>query len=96
MPEPATRAAETTGRRASRRPALGFTLPLVLAATSVSAGLVVYAAWRHDLENGVFAVLFAMLSTKAALSWLAWSEGDDGLRPSDFEHTTVDDAQKQA
>ena len=56
-----------------------MTLLFVLAAISVSAGLVVYTAWLHDLENGPFAVLFAVLSAKAALSWLAWNEQDYGL-----------------
>lgn len=64
------------GQQASHRVTLGLTLLFVLAAVSVSAGLVLHTAWRHDLENGPFAVLFAVLSAKAALSWLAWNEQD--------------------
>lgn len=71
---------ETSGRthagspagRAAHGIALTFTLLFVLAAVSVSTGLVAYTAWRGDLANGLFAILFAVLSTKAALSWLLW------------------------
>ena len=52
--------------------ALTFTLLFVLAAVSVSTGLVAYTAWRGDLANGLFAILFAVLSAKAALSWMLW------------------------
>ena len=51
---------------------LTFTLLVVLAAVSVSTGLVAYTAWRGDLANGLFAILFAVLSAKAALSWMLW------------------------
>ena len=51
---------------------LTFTLLFVLAAVSVSTGLVAYTGWRGDLANGLFAILFAVLSAKAALSWMLW------------------------
>ena len=63
-------------RRDTARATLALTLLFVLAAISVSTGLIVYTAWLHDLENGPFAVLFGVLSSKAALSWLAWKEQD--------------------
>jgi hypothetical protein len=49
-----------------------LTLLLVLAAVFVSAGLVVYTAWHHDLKNGLFALAFAVLSARAVLSWILW------------------------
>jgi len=52
--------------------ALALTLLFVLAAVSVSAGLLVYIAWRHDLESGLFAIALAVLSARAALSWFLW------------------------
>ena len=54
--------------------ALVLTLLFVLAVLSVSAGLVVYTAWRHDLVDGLFALAFAVLSARAALSWCVWRE----------------------
>ena len=81
---------EPAARPAASRGTLFLTLIFVLAAVTVSAGLVVHTAWLHDLENGPFAVLFAVLSSKAALSWHAWNEGDDNPRPS-----TVGDGPKQ-
>jgi hypothetical protein len=56
----------------AHRAVLAVTLLFVLAAISVSTGLVVYTAWLHDLENGFFALLFATLSVRAALSWCLW------------------------
>jgi len=58
--------------RAAHGIVLTFTLLFVLAAVSVSTGLVAYTAWRGDLANGLFAILFAVLSAKAALSWMLW------------------------
>ena len=49
-----------------------MTFLFVIAAVSVSTGLVVYTAWLHDLKNGLFALLFAILSVRAALSWYLW------------------------
>ena len=63
---------ERPAGRAARRIALALTLLFVLAAVSVSTGLVAYTAWRGDLANGLFAILFAVLSAKAALSWMLW------------------------
>ena len=63
---------ESPAGRAAHGIALAFTLLFVLAAVSVSAGLVAYTAWRGDLANGLFAILFAVLSAKAALSWMLW------------------------
>jgi hypothetical protein len=54
---------------------LAMTFLLVIVAVSASAGLLVYTAWRHDLENGLFALAFAVLSAKMALSWNCWREG---------------------
>jgi hypothetical protein len=56
------------------RAILAVTLLFVLAAVSVSTGLVVYTAWLHDLQNGFFALLFAILSVRAALSWVLWRD----------------------
>lgn len=88
--------AESTGdtgtrdRRATGRVTLALTLLFVLVAITVSAGLVVYTAWLHDLNNGPFAVLFAVLSAKATLSWLAWNDQDYRYGPP-----AADDQQKQ-
>ncbi len=68
--------------RVWRRAALALTLLFVLAAIAVSTGLVVHTAWNHELENGLFALLFAVLSAKAALLWLAWSDQPDSHQPS--------------
>ncbi|QIN79239.1 hypothetical protein GBA65_12740 [Rubrobacter marinus] len=80
MAEPVRGEPETEAPRASRPASLVLTLLFVLAAITVSAGLVVYTAWLHDIENGPFAVLFAVLSAKAALSWLSWNEQDEDHR----------------
>jgi hypothetical protein len=53
-----------------------LSLPLVLAAVLASVGLVVHTAGTHDLQNGAFAVFFAALSTRAALSWVQWHSDD--------------------
>ncbi len=63
---------EHPARPTAHRAVLAATLLFVLAAVSVSTGLVVYTAWLHDLENGFFALLFATLSVRAALSWCLW------------------------
>jgi hypothetical protein len=52
---------------------LVLTFLFVLAAVSVSTGLVVYTASRHNLADGLFALGFAVLSARAALSWFLWS-----------------------
>ena len=66
-----------------RAVALALTLLFVLAAVSVSAGLLVYIAWRHDLESGLFAIALAVLSARAALSWSLWHHSN---QPSAVSH----------
>jgi hypothetical protein len=68
-----------TGNRTGFRFVLALTFLCILAAVCVSAGLVVYTAWHHDLKNGLFALAFAILSARATLSWFLWRESD---RPS--------------
>ena len=56
---------------------LGVTLLFVIAALVISSTLVIYTAWIHDLRNGLFALLFAILSTQIALNWLLWKDDED-------------------
>jgi hypothetical protein len=65
-------------RRAFRALVLGVTLIFVIAALAVSSALVVYTAWIHDLRNGLFALLFAILSAQIALNWLLWRDDEEG------------------
>ncbi len=69
--------ADGTVRRASRMLVLGITLLFVFAALAISSALVVYTAWTHDLRNGLFALLFAILSAQIALNWLLWRDDED-------------------
>jgi hypothetical protein len=69
--------ADGTVRRALRVLVLGITLLFVFAALAISSTLVVYTAWIHDLRNGLFALLFAILSAQIALSWLLWRDDED-------------------
>ncbi len=64
-------------RRTLRALVLGVTLLFVVAALVISSTLVVYTAWIHDLRNGLFALLFAILSTQIALNWLLWKDDED-------------------
>jgi uncharacterized membrane protein YqjE len=64
-------------RRTFRTAVLGLTLLFVAAALAISSALVVYTAWSHDLRNGAFALLFAILSAQIALNWLLWKDGED-------------------
>ncbi len=64
-------------RRALRALVLGVTLLFVVAALAISSALVVYTAWIHDLRNGLFALLFAILSAQIALNWLLWKDDED-------------------
>ncbi|MDP8947389.1 MAG: hypothetical protein M3N09_04715 [Actinomycetota bacterium] len=64
-------------RRALRALMLGLTLLFVIAALAVSSALVVYTAWIHDLRNGLFALLFAILSAQIALNWLLWRDDEE-------------------
>ena len=69
-------------RRALRIFVLALTLLFVVAALTISSALVVYTAWIHDLRNGLFALLFAILSAQIALNWLLWKDDeDDPARP---------------
>lgn len=81
MPPSAEAARETRPdgpvRRALRALLLGVTLLFVVAALAVSSILVVYTAWLHDLRNGLFALLFAVLSAQIALSWLLWKDEEE-------------------
>ena len=70
---------ELSDRRIAHRALLVTTLLFVLAAVSVSVGLVVYTAWTNDLKNGPFAILFAALSTRVALSWVLWQNHEDSF-----------------
>jgi uncharacterized integral membrane protein len=64
-------------RRAIRALILGTTLLFVIAALAVSSALVVYTAWIHDLRNGLFALIFAILSAQIALNWLLWKDDEE-------------------
>ena len=66
-------------RRAFRVLVLGITLLFVLAALAISSALVVYTAWIHDLRNGLFALLFAILSAQIALNWLLWRDDEEDM-----------------
>ena len=66
-------------RRAFRTLVLGVTLLFVVAALAVSSALVVFTAWTHDLRNGLFALLFAILSAQIALNWLLWRDDEEEL-----------------
>ncbi len=63
------------GHHTGLRLVLALTFLCILAAVCVSAGLVVYTAWRHNLTDGLFALAFAVLSARAALSWCLWHHG---------------------
>ena len=64
-------------RRTFKALVLGVTLLFVIAALGVSSALVVYTAWLHDLRNGLFALLFAILSAQIALNWLLWRDEEE-------------------
>jgi hypothetical protein len=49
---------------------LDLVFRFALTAISVSAGLLIYTAWPQDLKDGRFAHAFAVLSTRAVLSWV--------------------------
>ena len=70
MPQPYEGSAQAPPRQAWL--VLVATFLLVLAAAVVSTGLVVYTAWRHDFEEGLFSLAFAVLSARAVLSWRLW------------------------
>ena len=64
-------------RRALRVGILGVTLLFVVAALAISCALVVYTAYRHDLHNGVFALLLAVLSAQIAINWFLWKDEEE-------------------
>lgn len=53
------------------------TLLFVISAVIISSGILVYTAWRHDLEDGAFALIFAVMSAQIALNWIRWREGEE-------------------
>ena len=63
-------------RRALRAVVLGITLLFVVSALTVSCALVVYTAWYHDFSDGLFALLFAVLSAQIALNWYLWKDDE--------------------
>ena len=70
VPRSATRETEGLGGRGI---VLVLTFLFMLAAVVTSTGLVVYTAVRHDFADGLFALAFAVLCARAALSWFWWS-----------------------
>ena len=64
-------------RRVLRVAILGVTLLFVVAALAISCALVVYTAYRHDLQNGVFALLLAVLSAQIAINWFLWKDEEE-------------------
>jgi len=64
-------------RRAFRLAVLAVTLLFVVAALVISCALVVYTAYRHDLQNGVFALLLAVLSAQIAINWFLWKDEEE-------------------
>jgi len=59
-----------------RKAIFALTFLFVLVSVFVSAGLVVYTAWNHDLRDGLFALTFAVLSAKMAFSWVLWRDDE--------------------
>lgn len=49
----------------------------MVAALAISSALVVYTAYRHDLQNGVFALLLAVLSAQIAVNWFVWKDEEE-------------------
>lgn len=74
---PQPRRPDSLLRRAARGAVLSITLIFVLAALLISSALVVYTAWLHQLQNGIFALLFAVLSAQIALNWILWSDDEE-------------------
>jgi hypothetical protein len=69
---PTRQVEQSSGRKAI----LAVTFFFVLVSVSISAGLVVYTAWNHDLRDGLFALAFAVLSAKMAFSWVLWRDDE--------------------
>ncbi|CAA9476654.1 MAG: hypothetical protein AVDCRST_MAG02-4169 [uncultured Rubrobacteraceae bacterium] len=64
-------------RRALRVAILGVTFLFVVAALAISCALVVYTAYGHDLQNGFFALLLAVLSAQIAINWFLWKDEEE-------------------
>jgi hypothetical protein len=64
-------------RRVIRVAVLGVTLLFVVAALAISCALVVYTAYSHDLQNGFFALLLAVLSAQIAINWFLWKDEEE-------------------
>ena len=64
-------------RRVLRVAVLGVTLLFVVAALTISSSLVIYTAYRHELLNGVFALLLAVLSAQIAINWFLWKDEEE-------------------
>jgi hypothetical protein len=64
-------------RRVLRAAVLTVTLLFVIAALAISSSLVIYTAYRHDLQNGVFALLLAVLSAQIAINWFLWKDEEE-------------------
>ena len=64
-------------RRALRVAVLSVTLLFVVAALAISSSLVIYTAYRHELQNGIFALLLAVLSAQIAINWFLWKDEEE-------------------
>lgn len=71
------RHAEGPLRRVLRAAVLGITLLFILTALLISSALVVYTAWLHHLKEGIFALIFAVLSAQIALNWILWKDDEE-------------------
>ncbi len=56
---------------------LGVTFLFVVAALAISCALVIYTAYRHELQNGIFALLLAVLSAQIAINWFLWKDDEE-------------------
>jgi asparagine N-glycosylation enzyme membrane subunit Stt3 len=65
-----------TGRGSGYGAVLALTFLCVLAAVLSSTALLIYTALHQDIKDGLFALAFAILSARAALSWFRWRESD--------------------
>ncbi len=64
-------------RRALRVAVLGVTFLFVVVVLYFSWSIVFYTAYRHDLQNGVFALLLAVLSAQIAINWFLWKDEEE-------------------
>lgn len=75
--EPQDGSSPETSSRILRKLVLALTFLFVILALAASSSLVIYTAWIHDLENGLFALAFAILSAQIAMNWLRWKHEED-------------------